>query len=702
MKRRFSVRDILIRVALILVCVVAVALLLPREKRFGYDFKVGKPWTHAQVIADYDFPIYKSDEALKSERDSVKKLFQPYFTRDTEVRALQMKRLRKDIASGPLRDINPATARLILQRLDTAYAAGIVEGVDIRALTDSNVADIRIVSGREAVSCRKEDIFSTRSAYGFVLSADSSVIHREQLTQYDLNNYIEANLRYDSARTHAAWKDLMDAISPTYGLVQRGQKIIGQGEIVTPQTFDILRSLEKESEVRNLSSRGVTLMFGGQLLLVLLAFASFFVYVAMYRPQYLRSLRTVVFLLSQLTLFPIVTSLLPAAPKVLIFVLPYAMTGIFLRIFTDTSTAFVGLASTVLISSLAIVDPQQFLLVNFAAGVAAVYTLHDLQQRSQLFQTALIATFTAQLSALAFDLAQGTEFRDLNPGLYMYILISGVLLLFSYPLLYIVEKAFGFVSSVTLIELSNVNNPLLRRMSREAAGTFNHSMQVANLAADAASKIGARALLVRTGAFYHDIGKMLNPAFFTENQSGVNPHDQLSPEASARIIISHVTEGMKLADKFHLPAEVKAFIPTHHGRSKTKYFYITWLNAHPGETPPENAFTYPGPNPYTKEQAILMMADSVEATSRSLKQYTEESITQMVNRIIDSQMNEGYFLNCPITFRDIADIKHVFIESLKTIYHSRIPYPDLNAAADKTHPTRQRNLGGLFGKYRHS
>ena len=258
-------------------------------------------------------------------------------------------------------------------------------------------------------------------------------------------------------------------------------------------------------------------------------------------------------------------------------------------------------------------------------------------------------------------------------------MLNGVLLLFAYPLMFLVEKAFGFTSSVTLIELSNTNHPLLRMMSKEAQGTFVHSMQVANLAAEVADKIGAKPQLARTGALYHDIGKTLNPAFFTENQNGKNPHDELSEERSAQIIISHVTEGLKLADKNHLPKVIRDFISTHHGRSKVKYFYIQWKNKHPNEEPDPKMFTYPGPNPFTREQAILMMCDAVEATSRSLKEFSEESIKELVDRIVDGQMAEGYFKECPITFRDIADAKRVLVESLKTIYHTRIAYPELNS-----------------------
>ena len=666
---KVSLKGKIVRVGLILISALLVTYLLPREKRFGFDFKLNKPWTHQQVIADYDFPIYKSDAALSSERDSVERLFQPYYNED-----------------------------VVVSRLNDIYSAGVVRSEELRAMNDSSISAVRVVSGREAKSRKLGEIFSARTAYGYLLNSDTLVVTHEQMVQLNLVNYLEVNLNYDSKRSAAAKHDLMEAISPTYGLVQRGQKIIDRGEIVTTKTFDILKSLERESQVRNVPSKGMPLIIFGQFLLVAIAFSAFFVYVKIYHKNYFENIRTFSFMLSLMTLFPIAVSLLPTSSRALAFLVPFAMVGIFMRIFTDTNTSFLIMGSTIFISSLALVDPFEFIIVNFSSGVAAIYALHDLQQRSQLFQTAVIATAVSVLTAMAFDFAQGMEIKSLDNMLYVYLFINGIFLLFSYPLLYLVEKLFGFVSSVTLIELSNINNPLLRRLSKEAAGTFNHSMQVANLATDAASKIGAKVLLVRTGAMYHDIGKLKNPAFFTENQSGVNPHDQLSPEGSARIIISHVPEGLKLAEKNHLPSAVKSFISTHHGRSKAKYFYITWQNAHPGEKPDEDVFTYPGPNPSTREQAILMMADSVEAASRSLKEYSDESISELVNRIIDTQIKEGYFRKCPITFDDIDKTKDVFIENLKTIYHSRIQYPELNAAT--VNDSKQRNFGNLFGNRR--
>jgi cyclic-di-AMP phosphodiesterase PgpH len=685
-----------LRICLIAACVLLVVYMLPREKRFGFDFKVNKPWTHQQLIADYDFPIYKSEDKLKAERDSVEKLFQPYFTADASVGKRHAKRLAQELHNGTMKDMPPKVAKLVTERLHTIYSAGIVKSEDMRAMNDSAITSIRAVSGREAQSRKISQIFSTRTAYGFMLSADSGTVSHEQLVQYNLGDYIEANLTYDAKRSDAAKIDLMEGISPTYGLVQRGQKIIDRGEIVTPATYDILKSLEAESQVRNMPEKGMARLMFGQFLLVAIAFSAFFVYVKIHHRNYFNNIRTFTFMLTMLTLFPVVVALLPSTSRAIAFLVPFAMVGIFMCIFTDTHTSFLAIGTTVLTSSLALVDPFEFILVNFASGVAAIYALHDLQQRSQLFQTAVVATLLSLVTAAAFDLSQGMELKGFDNTLYIYLVINGVFLLFSYPMLYVVEKLFGFVSSVTLIELSNINNPLLRRLSKEAAGTFNHSMQVANLAADAASKIGARTLLVRTGALYHDIGKLKNPAFFTENQSGVNPHDQLSPESSANIIVSHVAEGIKLADKYHLPSAVKSFISTHHGKSKAKYFYITWMNAHPDEKPDEEAFSYPGPNPSTREQAILMMADSVEAASRSLKEYTEESISRLVDNIVDNQMKDGYFSNCPITFEDIADTKKVFVENLKTIYHSRIQYPELNTEAINR-KARQRNFGNLFG-----
>jgi hypothetical protein len=336
---------------------------------------------------------------------------------------------------------------------------------------------------------------------------------------------------------------------------------------------------------------------------------------------------------------------------------------------------------TILICSITLRLPYEFILVQLTGGVAAIFSLKELSQRSQIFRTALLTTLTYAAVFFAYELVVENDVNMISLRPYYYFIINGILLLFTYPLLFLLEKTFGFTSNVTLVELSNINNDLLKQMSETVPGTFQHSMQVSNLAAEAADRIGAKSQLVRTGALYHDIGKMENPAFFTENQSGgLNPHKSLSYEQSAQVVISHVTDGLRLAEKHNLPTVIKDFISTHHGRGKTKFFYISWKNEHPDQEPDEAMFTYPGPNPFTKETAVLMMADSVEAASRSLSEYTEESIGALVDKIIDSQVAEGYFRECPITFKDIATVKAVFKEKLKIIYHTRVKYPELNAS----------------------
>lgn len=353
------------------------------------------------------------------------------------------------------------------------------------------------------------------------------------------------------------------------------------------------------------------------------------------------------------------------------------MVPIFIRVFMDSRTAFMAHSIMIVICASFLQHPLEFICVEMVAGLTAIFSLRELSSRSQLFWTAVLVTLAAALTNLSLDWIRNNDLMKLSLSEYNYIVINGILLFCSYPLLYLIEKTFGFTSNITLIELSDMNKALLRKMSEVAPGTFQHSIQVGNLAAEIANKIGAKSQLVRTGALYHDIGKVMNPVYFTENQSGVNPHEKLGAIDSAQMIISHVTEGIKLAEKYNLPDVIKEFISTHHGLGKTKFFYVQYKNAHPNDDIDELLFTYPGPNPFTKEQAILMMADTVEAASRSLPDYTEKTIRELVNKLIDAQVAEGYFKDCPITFRDIAYAKTVLIEKLKTIYHTRLSYPEL-------------------------
>lgn len=680
----------------VIVVVLLLVYFLPRETKFGYEYEQGRPWRYNSLIATFDFPVYKTPDEVKAERDSALSQFQPFYTEDVQIAQRQITAFETAWRAGRFGDVSARCLNHVDKMLRGVYDAGIVPSADLSQMAKERTPGVRVVEGTEAVTRPITELYSTRSAYEYIVYADTVNFPRELLARCNINEYLSPNLSIDSAKTSAVLEDLLAAVSPASGMVQSGQRIIDRGEIISAEQYKILQSFERETVRRNDPSKGMWQVVTGQVIFVLCVIVAFVFYLRLFRREYLRSPHSILLLSSLIAIFPLITYAMVDQKFLNVYMVPYAMVPIFVRIFMDSRTAYMTMVCSVILSSLALHSNYEFVIVQFMSGMTAIYALRDLTERSQLLRVALAVFVTSSAIMLGYDLSQGIEFSHLDRSMYVYNAVNGVLLLFAYPLLYMIEKLFGFTSSVTLVELSNTNNSVLRRMSKVAQGTFVHSLQVANLAAEVADKIGAKPQLVRTGALYHDIGKMLNPAFFTENQTGVNPHDELTEERSAQIIISHVTEGLKLADKYHLPKVIRDFISTHHGRSQVKYFYIQWKNKHQGEEPDAKLFTYPGPNPFTREQAILMMCDAVEASSRSLKEFTEESIKELVNRIIDGQVQAGYFRECPITFRDIADAKRVLAESLKTIYHTRIAYPELNAKPAELAPQPRRAY--FFGR----
>lgn len=680
----------------VIVVVLLLVYFLPRETKFGYEYEQGRPWRYNSLIATFDFPVYKTPDEVKAERDSALSQFQPFYTEDVQIAQRQIAAFETAWRAGRFGDVPAHCLNHVDKMLRGVYEAGMVPSADLSQMAKERTPGVRVVEGTEAVTRPITELYSTRSAYEYIVYADTINFPRELLARCNINEYLSPNLSIDSAKTSAVREDLLAAVSPASGMVQSGQRIIDRGEIISAEQYKILQSFERETVRRNDPSKGMWQVVTGQVIFVLCVIVAFVFYLRLFRREYLRSPHSILLLSSLIAIFPLITYAMVDQKFLNVYMVPYAMVPIFVRIFMDSRTAFMTMVCSVILSSFALHSNYEFVVVQFMSGMTAIYALRDLTERSQLLRVALAVFVTSSAIMLGYDLSQGIEFSHLDRSMYVYNAVNGVLLLFAYPLLYMIEKLFGFTSSVTLVELSNTNNSVLRRMSKVAQGTFVHSLQVANLAAEVADKIGAKPQLVRTGALYHDIGKMLNPAFFTENQTGVNPHDELTEERSAQIIISHVTEGLKLADKYHLPKVIRDFISTHHGRSQVKYFYIQWKNKHQGEEPDAKLFTYPGPNPFTREQAILMMCDAVEASSRSLKEFTEESIKELVNRIIDGQVQAGYFRECPITFRDIADAKRVLAESLKTIYHTRIAYPELNAKPAEPAPQPRRAY--FFGR----
>ena len=676
--KRFSYKDLLYKSLIFIATVSVIVYFLPNEGKFNYQFDINKPWKYGLLQASFDFPIHKNDMQVQKEQDSILATYQPYFHIEKNVEKEMIERLREDY-NKTLRHSLPGTdyIRYIERMLKEMYRNGIIAGNDLTRMEEDSITAIRTVEQNTATSRPVGQLYTVKDAYEYLLNADTTHYKKKVLQQCNLNNYITPNLIYDEAKSEAAQKDLLSNISYANGFVLNGQKIIDRGEIVNEQTYNILESLRKEWEKRSDSLQEKRLTLAGQILYVGIFLFCFMVYLDLFRADYYERKGSLSLLFALIVLFPVIASVMVSQSLSSIYIVPFAMIPIIVRIFLDSRTAFMAHVTIILLCSITLRFPHEFILLQVVAGMVSIYSLRELSQRSQLLRTALVVFASYALLYFAFELIHEDDLTKLNTRMYIYFMINGILLLFAYPLLFILEKTFGFTSNVTLVELSNINNSLLREMSEIAPGTFQHSLQMANLAAEAANKIGAKSQLVRTGALYHDIGKMVNPAFFTENQSGVNPHKSLNYEQSAQVIISHITDGLKLAEKHNLPKVIKDFISTHHGRGLTKYFYISYKNEHPDEEVDAEKFRYPGPNPFTKEQAILMMADSVEAASRSLPEYTEESIGTLVDKIIDAQVAEGFFKECPITFKDIALVKALFKEKLKTMYHTRISYPEL-------------------------
>ena len=666
--------DILIRVLLVIVTVAIVVWIMPHDNTNLFHVEQGKPWKYAELTAPFDFPIYKAESVVKHERDSIMKEYQPYYKYNVEIERQMVHKFTTDYADG-IPNVPDDYISIISNRLHSLYQQGIMESKEYETLRSDTTNMINIVNKKQATSVSILEVYSAKRAYEQLFMDEKLIPMRAALQKCNLNNYIIPNLTYDRQRSETSRNELMASIPLASGLVQKGQKIVDRGEIVTDRTYRIIDSYVRENDRRNQDKTQNQISLIGQILYVSVLMICFTLYLSLYRKDYFENSRNAAMLYTFIVIFALLTALFVRNTFIHVYILPYAMVPIFIRIFMDSRTAFMTHTTMVLICANMLQHPFEFTVVELVAGLVAITSLRELSKRSQLYRTAIVITLSCIIVNLAFDWTKATALNQIDYSIYNYLILNGIALLFAYPLLYLIEKTFGFTSDITLIELSNTNSPLLRRMSEIAPGTFNHSIQVANLAGEIANKIGAKAQLVRTGALYHDIGKLANPIYYTENQSGIDPHEMLTDIESAQIIISHVTEGLKMADKEGLPKVIRDFIATHHGLGKAKFFYIRYKNEHPDEPVDDLLFTYPGPNPFTREHACLMMADSVEAASRSLPDYTEQSIRGLVEKIIDTQVAEGYFRECPITFRDIQYAKTVLIEKLKTIYHTRISYP---------------------------
>lgn len=691
-KKRFKSR--LVNPILFLIAAVVIIYFIPRESKFKYTYSVNRPWLYGLLTAPFDFHIQKSEKEIQLEKDSIMKSFLPYYTEDKAVGSNVISQFTQTALSKSVPD---AYISYVTHKLSDIYDSGIIsaEDFDVVMKTDKKQLKLRDAVNKTRVStCNLKAFYTLKSAYEKILNDKPASLKASTLSALNLNDFLIPNILYDRDTSDKVKKDLMNQVVIYDGMVQSGEKIIDRGEIVDAHTLDILNSYTKEVQNRGEIKSNPIWLIVGQSVMVVLLILILAVYILFFRPRVYKNRKEVLFILLSVVIFCLATAFdVNYKFYSIIFVIPFTMPTILIRTFIDSWSAMVVHSVVILLCALMVPQPAEFMLIQFIVGFVAILSLRHLSERSQLLYCALFILLTYFITYTGWILCFEGDVSMINWRTYVYFCFNFIFVTFTYVLVYVCERIFGFISEVSMIELSNINRPLLQKLSEVAPGTFQHSLQVSNLVSAAAVRIGANAPLVRTGALYHDIGKIVNPAFFTENQSpGMNPHAGLSYKESARIIIDHVAEGIKIAKKYNLPQQIIDFIETHHGKGKAKFFYNSYKNEHPDEVVDEAGFSYPGPNPFSRETALLMMADTVEAASRSLPEYTEESITNLVNNLIDRQLLDGLMRNAPITFQEIEIAKKVYIDKLVRIYHSRIAYPELKLKNDSTENETKNNL----------
>lgn len=682
LKRRLNIA---FRIIIILIICSIIVYLFPKAGSFQYEFQKGSPWRYETLNAPFDFPIYKTDAELTAEREKIQKEQSPIFHLNHSIKASQVAKFAA--AAGKYR--TPATSPaidLIQKKLETIYNNGVLQLPE--EFRPDNIKTLQIVNNNIGREVDFKNVYTLKKAYSslsqFIDATHLPASVKEHLQSLNLNNYIQPNLEFDASKTHLQLLNQLKNISQTQGMVRNGEIIIAKRELVTPEKVKLLNSLKLEYRHNAGSYANHIRITGGQIILTLTALIIFSVFFYYSKKRIFYSNKEFIFLYGSF-LATVALGSLGYYQNINMLALPVLFFTIIVNILVGSRSAlYLLLSSGVLISYFA-PNSYMYLFMQLAAGIVAIFSLSQLQRRGQLFLSILLIFLTYVAVYISFILIQEGEISLSHVFGLLWLAINCILLSLTYPVIYLFERIFGFISEITLIELSNPNHPALRALTKKAPGTFQHSLMVANLAEEAIYRIGGNPLLTRTGALYHDIGKSYDPIFFIENQTGgINPHDRCEFDESARHIIGHVTKGVELAKKYNLPEAIIDFIRTHHGKSKVKYFYNSFRNKYPDRPVDESLFTYNGPDPVSKECAVVMMADAVEAVSRTLQDKTEENITKLVNDIIDNQVQEGRFQNADITFKDIAGVKRVFIDMLTNIYHSRIAYPKLQKPENET------------------
>ncbi len=666
------------KILVVLAATIVIVYFYPHPEANRYNYEEGRPWNYAKLIAPFDIPVHADSATIIAARDTLDAHFVPIY---------ELNQLIIDTIVGRLPDA-PGTRlpQQLASELRSIYASGVVDMHTMDEIAAGRLPKVRILDKNVLSEMSTAAFTSPRDAYVYL----DSVITDPELHQYfvraKLHNLLLPNYTRNEEECSRHYEYDYLTLTADRGVIMQGQTLIDKGAIITSQDFTNLRTYESMlAQLNTRQNQSHWLMLLGQALYVALLLAALMVYLYFFCSDIYTNLRAITFIYSIITLFFLIAIGLNYFVAQGLYLVPMMIVPILVLVFFDGRTALFTTGVLSLICAGVTTFALEFLFLQFCASTAAVFSLRELSRRAQLLRTSGVVAVTYLVAYVSLELLMNGSVEGFTWRMAAILAVNAALTSMAYILMFAVERIFGFISVVTLVELADINNPLLLRLSNECPGTFQHAIAVSNLASDAAQRIGANVQLVRAGALYHDVGKLSNPAFFTENQHGVNPHDALPPERSAAIVINHVTDGLKLAERAGLPAVIRSFISEHHGAGMAKYFYIMACKQHPGEEVDKMPFSYPGPNPRSRETSVLMMADGIEAASRSLSVHSREAITELVNRIIDGQIADGLHNESPLAFRDVEVIKEAFIKRLMTIYHSRIAYPTA-PAGPSTHP----------------
>jgi|SRR5690554_6108999 len=676
---------LIFKVFLFVIAVGLIVFIFPNKGKFKYEFQKGKPWPHEDLIAPFNFGVHKTDKEISDEKDKINREHKSYFYRNENIREEAISAFESQFESVWESVVDSADnfksksyyKSWGINFLHNIYQKGIIE-LHANIEGKSGEEEVLVLTGNIAEPTQLNELYTIKQAYEYLDQSIKKFNKEERsLLLGSIEDFLKQNLSYDEETNKLMLREALESISPTKGMVQKGERLIAKGELINDQRYQLVESLKIEYESKTGSSNQSSLIFIGQIILVSLMILSLGMYLLSLRPDIIRSDSKIIFLLSLIVLFVFASKTALNIENINLYLVPFCMMPLLIRTFFNTRLALFTYLVAILIIGFIAPNPYEFIIIEMIAGIITLFSILNLRNRAQLFLSSLIVFIVYSTVYLSIGLIQEGSFQETNWMFLWWFFGSAMLTLFTYPLVYAFEKIFGFVSDVSLMELADTNSKLLRKLNMKAPGTFQHSLQVSNLADEAIRAIGGNSLLVRTGALYHDIGKMHNPNYFIENQnSDYNPHDELSPKESASMIIEHVTKGIEIARRYKLPDIIIDFIRTHHGTSLTLYFYRMYKEQNPESEIDESAFRYPGPIPYSKETAVLMMADSVEAASRSLPSYDRESIEKLVDGIINRQINEEQFVTADITFKDITTIKKILKKKLMSIYHVRVEYPE--------------------------